>query len=170
MDWVSVLVNLGSGSIGVVVTLALTGWWNWRDRRETRTAIELQEINNYLDRTNELTRILSLDVEFVDKATAATLDIDTTAEAHSFLRFFHQTEQSYVRLASSVKDEYVLKQAHECINAVGQFQALISRNEGTEQEQVERINTFVAMVTRTYATCNRNISKHIVAKHGPAWA
>lgn len=164
------LVNLGSGSIGVVLTLVLTGWWSWRDRREARTAIELQEINNYLDRTNELSRVLAIDIEFSDELSNRSEHTDETVVAHHFLRFIQQTEQSYVRLASTVKDEYVLRQASRCIYVVGRFETLIRRGEGTNEERAVQLNEFSKLVTKTYGTCNRKISKHIVAKYGPDWA
>ncbi|MDY3128383.1 MAG: hypothetical protein SOW59_09745 [Corynebacterium sp.] len=41
-NWANVLVSLGSGSLGVVVTLLLTGWWNYQNRKRERIHAEFE--------------------------------------------------------------------------------------------------------------------------------
>lgn len=59
MDWASILLNLGSGGIGVAITLVLTGFWNWRDRRTTRRSLEVEAILNYVRQTATITHELN---------------------------------------------------------------------------------------------------------------
>lgn len=50
-----------SGSVGVVITLLLTGWWNWSERKATNAKVEQQALFNFARLLNELAR----DLEFI---------------------------------------------------------------------------------------------------------
>lgn len=168
--WGPILSNLASGSIGVLVTLALTGWWNWRDRRETRQALELQEIFSYIQDTNEIMRSLAIDVEFATEETSGNHEIG----GHALLRTFQQTEERYVRLASIISDQEIIRIARGCLDTVGQFHSAIvhsppGKNANT-RENVEFLNHKTTVITRAYSAGNRKISKRVVKLHGPEWA
>lgn len=59
--WQTIILNLASGSLGVIVTLFLTVWWNRSDRRREQKRHELAIIVRYVQETDAaLKRITAL--------------------------------------------------------------------------------------------------------------
>lgn len=80
MEWTTILVNLGSGGIGVAITLALTGYWNWRDRKATQSIIERNAIVEYVRESQSIVLWLWKNIDKVsigpDDRTMANVRLD----------------------------------------------------------------------------------------------
>lgn len=160
-----------SGGFGVAITLVLTGLWNWRDQKRTRHAIELQEIFDYIHNTNDIVRGLVVEVEFETKEQAG--DVKDRAGMHAIVRALHLAEESYVRLASLVSDEDVIKIANKNLKKLHEFSLLVQALDSEqlpEEEAIGILNKELTSVTRSYAAGNRRISKRVVELNGPGWA
>ncbi|MGO1967817.1 hypothetical protein [Corynebacterium casei] len=121
MQWEPVLINLSSGSIGVIVTLLLTGWWNWRDRRDSKRLLIRTELVRYVRETTELTSELWAQFDH-----AALMD----TEAGSVSRKQHSLDDlgklarliiMSLEIKSITDDAYVLKKINECVSEVSKF-------------------------------------------------
>lgn len=80
MEWTTILVNLGSGGIGVAITLALTGYWNWRDRKATQSIIERNAIVEYVRESQSIVLWLWKNIDKIsirpDGRTMANVRLD----------------------------------------------------------------------------------------------
>lgn len=167
MNWASIISNFLSGGFGVVITLALTGFWNWKDQRKTRKALELQEIFNYLRVTNELVRGLAVEVDFHTKDEEDKKDI---LGGHALLSAFHLAEENYVRLATLISDEQIICIAKSNLRELEEFRRLVFTLDPEampEGEIVAILNRGKGEVTRAITLGNRKISKRVVHMNGP---
>ena len=154
----------------MVITLALTGFWNWKDQRKTRKALELQEIFNYLRVSNELVRGLAVEVEFHTKDQEDEKDEKDKLGEHALVRAFHLAEENYVRLAALISDEQIICIAKSNLRKLEEFKRLVLTLDPEvlpESEIVVILNRGMGEVTRAITLGNRKISERVVHMNGP---
>lgn len=124
MDWFSVLVNLGSGGIGVLITLALTGFWNWRDRRETRGLIERDAIVTFVNRTTDITTSLWAEFDFEKLMAAKENSVERRRLTAGVIGQLQRLNLLNSELKTVVKHDAVDVLLDECTGEVAIFYGL----------------------------------------------
>lgn len=99
-----ILLNMGSGSIGVLVTLALTGWWGWRERRRIRRFQEFDVIVNYV---KEMEREAMEFVAFKAILEERNQHDDGEKIVKKFVEYWALVINGQTEILSRVSDPYV---------------------------------------------------------------
>lgn len=151
MDWVSILVNLGSGSIGVVVTLALTGFWNWRHRRQTRLTLEKNAIVTYAKAAQEEVNWLWKHNSLISLANFDKEPDTQLNHISEFLDKIHHLIILNLELNTVVADKEVGSSLAECTKELTKFTRLFDFNAVWEMKENEPAEKFKQEVDKVDA-------------------
>lgn len=124
MEWSSIVANLVSGSIGVAFTLAVTGFWNWRDRKETQRMTQSLAVLSYVKESNAIAiRLLALK----DPAGSTEDGYIDEGKMELVMSSLTRLEELFSELCMVVTDHAIRYQAWEAYDRAGHFWGMEGR-------------------------------------------